>query len=374
MFEFKRVGSQTLNNLIINLSNENRKVTFLVYTILLPWAADVARDLNIPSAFLSIQSTAALAIYQNYFNGHDSMYDNVYKNSPPSTIELKGLPPFALMELPSFLLPTSPHNSVIPTFQEHIQTLEKDPNPRVLLNTFDALEKEAIQAVVNINLIPIGPLVDLVPSASLCDLFESSKDYHHWLNSKPKNSVVYVSFGSLVALQRKEMEEIMHGLVESGRPFLWVIRSSENGGLEIEDTMKNKLKEEGQEGQGLIVPWCSQVEVLCHDSVGCFVMHCGWNSTMESMVAGVPVVGCPHFSDQIMNAKMVEEVWGSGIKAKVNEEGIVERDEIKKCVEMVMGDEEIRKNAEKWKSLAGQAVKEGGSSHRHLKVFMESLR
>jgi UDP:flavonoid glycosyltransferase YjiC (YdhE family) len=374
MFEFKRVGSQTLNNLIINLSNENRKVTFLVYTILLPWAADVARDLNIPSAFLSIQSTAALAIYQNYFNGHDSMYDNVYKNSPPSTIELKGLPPFALMELPSFLLPTSPHNSVIPTFQEHIQTLEKDPNPRVLLNTFDALEKEAIQAVVNINLIPIGPLVDLVPSASLCDLFESSKDYHHWLNSKPKNSVVYVSFGSLVALQRKEMEEIMHGLVESGRPFLWVIRSSENGGLEIEDTMKNKLKEEGQEGQGLIVPWCSQVEVLCHDSVGCFVMHCGWNSTMESMVAGVPVVGCPHFSDQIMNAKMVEEVWGSGIKAKVNEEGFVERDEIKKCVEMVMGDEEIRKNAEKWKSLAGQAVKEGGSSHRHLKVFMESLR
>ena len=63
MFEFKRVGSQTLNNLIINLSNENRRVTFLVYTILLPWAADVAHDLNIPSAFLCIQSTTALAIY-----------------------------------------------------------------------------------------------------------------------------------------------------------------------------------------------------------------------------------------------------------------------------------------------------------------------
>ena len=99
---------------------------------------------------------------------------------------------------------------------------------------------------------------------------------------------------------------------------------------------------------------------------------------MESIVAGVPVVGCPHFSDQIMNAKMVEEVWGTGVKAKVNEEGVVERDEIKRCVEMVIGGEEkreeIRKNAEKWKSLAAQAVKEGGSSHRHLKVFMESLR
>ncbi|KAK7842098.1 crocetin glucosyltransferase [Quercus suber] len=159
MSEFKRVGSQTLTNLIVKLSNdEHHKVTFLVYTILLPWAADVARDMGIPSAFLSIQSTAALAIYQKYFNTHDGLY-HIYENSPPNSIQFKGLPPFASSDLPSFLLPTSPHNSVIPTIQEHIQTLEKDPNPCVLLNTFDALEEAAIEAIVNLNLIPIGPLV-----------------------------------------------------------------------------------------------------------------------------------------------------------------------------------------------------------------------
>ncbi|KAL0000521.1 hypothetical protein SO802_014302 [Lithocarpus litseifolius] len=381
MSEFKRAGSQTLANLIVKLSkNEHHKVTFLVYTLLLPWAADVARDMGIPSAFLCIQSTAALAIYQKYFSAHDGMY-HIYENSPPSSIQFKGLPPFASSDLPSFLLPSTPRNLYLPTFQELIQNLEKDPNPCVLLNTFDALEEAAIEAVVNLNLIPIGPLV---PSAFFdtkgqsgnspfgCDMFESSKDYLHWLNSKPNNSVVYVSFGSLVTLQGKQMEEIFHGLVETGRPFLWVIRASENGGSEIEDTIMNKLKDETQ---GLIVPWCSQVEVLCHHSVGCFLTHCGWNSTLESIVAGVPVVACPHFSDQIMNAKMVEEVWGTGIKAKVNEEEVVVRAEIKRCLEMVMGaaekGEEIRRNAKKWKSLAVQAVNEGGSSHTHFKLFME---
>ncbi|KAM4107811.1 hypothetical protein ACJW30_04G172600 [Castanea mollissima] len=373
MSEFKCVGSQTLANLIVKLSNneQHHKVTFLVYTFLLPWAADVARDMGIPYAFLCIQSTAALAVYQKYFNAHDGMY-HVYKNSPPSSIQFKGLPPFASSDLPSFLLPTSPHKLYLPTFQDLIQTLEKDPNP------------SAIEVVVNLNLIPIGPLV---PSTFFdtkdqsgnspfgCDLFESSKDYLHWLNSKPNNSVVYVSFGSLVTLQGKQMEEIFHGLVETDRPFLWVIRASENGGSEIEDTIKNKLKEETQ---GLIVPWCSQVEVLRHHSLGCFLTHCGWNSTLESIVAGVPVVACPHFLDQIMNAKMVEEVWGTGIKAKVNEEEeVVERAEIKRCLEMVMGaaekGEEIRRSAKKWKSLAVQAVNEGGSSHTHFKLFMEKF-
>jgi UDP:flavonoid glycosyltransferase YjiC (YdhE family) len=382
MSEFKRVGSQTLTKLILSLSNDHHgAVSFLIYSLLLPWAADVARDMGIPSALLCIQSAAAFAIYCHYFNSKDGMYE-IYSSNPPSSIQLQGLPPLASTDLPSYLLPNSPHASVLPTFQEHIRTLEKDANPCVLLNTFDALEVEAIKTVDNMNLTTIGPLIPSAvfdgkdghsdSSSVVCDLFEGSEDYLHWLSSKPTHSVVYVSFGSMVVMQRKQTEEILHGLVESGRPFMWVIRSSENiGREEADDMIKSKSREEEQ---GLIVPWCSQVEVLCHNSVGCFLTHCGWNSTLESMAAGVPVVACPHFSDQTTNAKLVEEVWGTGIKARVNEEGFVDREEIRKCVEMMMGGgekgEEIRRNVKRWKSLAAQAVKEGGSSEEHLKLFL----
>ncbi|KAK0599541.1 hypothetical protein LWI29_006173 [Acer saccharum] len=372
MSKFKRVGSQTLTHLIQNLSKEGHPVDFLVYGLVLSWAAEVARDMSIPSAFLCSQSASAFAIYHHFFNTHEGIYKN-NNNTLPSFVNLPGLLSFAQEDLPSFLLPNNPHASIIPCFQEHIQNLEKDPNPCVLLNTFDALEEEAIKNVGNnINLISIGPLVPLDNKPAGCDLFEASKQYIEWLNTKPDRSVVYVSFGSLAVLQRKQMEEIFHGLVSTGIPFLWVIRN-----LEDDDEFKAMIISElDGNKQGLIVPWCSQVEVLSHTSVGCFVTHCGWNSTLESLVAGMPVVGCPQFSDQLMNAKMVEDLWGTGIRARVNheeEDGIVKREEIKRCVEIVMGlngekGQEIRKNAAKWRGLSLEA-----SSNVNLRAFMEKL-
>ncbi|KAK1592850.1 hypothetical protein Q3G72_031366 [Acer saccharum] len=372
MSEFKRVGSQTLTHLIQNLSKEGHPVDFLVYGLILSWAAEVARDMSIPSAFLWSQSASAFAIYHHFFNTHEGIYNN-NNNSPPSFVNLPGLLSFAQEDLPSFLLPTNPYASITLCLREHIQNLEKDPNPCVLLNTFDALEEEAIKNVGNnINLIGIGPLVPSDNKPAGCDLFEASKQYIEWLNTKPDRSVVYVSFGSLAVLQRKQMEEIFHGLVSTGIPFLWVIRS-----LEDDDELKAMIISELDGNKHwLIVPWCSQVEVLSHQSVGCFVTHCGWNSTLESLVVGMPVVGCPQFSDQSMNAKMVEDLWGTGIRARVNheeEDGIVKREEIKRCVEIVMGlngekGEEIRKNAAKWRGLSLEA-----SSDVNLRAFIEKL-
>ena len=383
MSEYKRVGSQTLTDLILSLSKEQKPVTFLIYSLILPWAGAVARDLSIPSAFLCIQSATALAIFNHYFSKQEGMYEN-YKSNPPSRVKIQGLPPFSCEDLPSFLLPTSPHPSILPTIQEHIQTLEEDPNPCVLINTIDALEGEAIRAVQSMNLITVGPLI---PSAFLeqdlnkeessfrCDLFERSNNYLQWLDSKQERSVVYVSFGSLVVLQKKQITEILHGLLESGWPFLWVIRFSENNEEEaVHNTIKNNTEEEGR---GLIVPWCSQLEVLTHRAIGCFVTHCGWNSTLESMAAGVPVVACPQFSDQNTNAKLVEEVWGNGVRAKVNEDGIIEREEIRRCVNELMGGGDTGKDMErtcaKWKSILKEAAKEKSSSHSQLKIFLEKL-
>ena len=127
----------------------------------------------------------------------------------------------------------------------------------------------------------------------------------------------------------------------------------------------------------MIVPWCSQVEVLSHPSLGCFMTHCGWNSTLESLVSGVPKVAFPQWSDQGTNAKLTEDVWKTGVRVMVNKDGIVEGDEIKRCLELVVGDgekgEAIRRNAKKWKELAMEAVNEVGSSYNNLKAFVDEI-
>lgn len=380
MSEIRRHGSQTLTDIIVSSADKGRPITCLVYTLLLPWAAEVARVLHVPSALLWIQPAAVLDIYYYYFFNED--YKNTIINNSP-VIELPGLPLLTKSDLPSFLDPSNDaYTFALPTFREQLEALAKETNPKVLVNTFDALEPLALKAIEKLNLIAIGPLI---PSAFLdgkdpsdtCfggDLFQCTKNYIEWLNTMPVSSVIYLSFGSISILSKQQMEEIAQGLLQSGRPFLWVIRAKNQNAEE--DQLINCLEELKQ--QGLIVPWCSQVEVLSHPSLGCFVTHCGWNSTTESLVCGVPVVAFPQWTDQGTNAKLVEDVWKTGVRvraAKVG--GIVEAGEINRCVEIIMGGgekgEEMRSNAKKWKDLAREAVKECGSSDKNLKAFVDRI-
>ncbi|XP_059632100.1 crocetin glucosyltransferase, chloroplastic-like [Cornus florida] len=382
MSSFRIHSCQAVANLINARADEGRAFTRVVYTTIIPWVAEVARDHHIPSTLLWIQPATTLDIYCHYFNGYG---DVVTKNScdPFCTIELPGLPLLTTRDLPSILLPNPTESySFLPIFKKHVDILDTEANPQVLVNTFDALETDALRAIEKVTMIAIGPLI---PSAFLdgkdpsdtsfgCDMFQKSTDYADWLNSKPESSVVYASFGSNSVFSKKQMEEMAHGLLESGRPFLWVVRKFDHFGDNIEE--KVGCMEE-LEKQGMMVPWCSQLEVLSHPSLGCFVTHCGWNSTLESLVSGVPMVAFPQWTDQRTNAKLITDVWEAGVRVTLNEEGIVEREEFKRCIEMVMGDgeegKEMRGNAKKWKELAREAVKEGGSSDVNLKAFVSEL-
>ncbi|KAK7815171.1 crocetin glucosyltransferase, partial [Quercus suber] len=147
--QLKRNGSKALADLIVSTANKQH----IVYTLLLPWAADVARELHLPSTLLWIQPAMVLDIYYYYFNG----FANVIRNDnnddyPSSSIKLPGLPLFTSRDLPSFLLASNTHASVLPIFQAHFEALEKESNPRVLVNTFDALEPEALKAIEKFNL------------------------------------------------------------------------------------------------------------------------------------------------------------------------------------------------------------------------------
>ncbi|GLT80572.1 hypothetical protein SLA2020_520050 [Shorea laevis] len=375
VLDVERYGSPTLREFIAARIGEGMRFTHIVYSILLPWVAEVAREFHIPCTLLWIQPASILSIFYHYTKGYEAI---VRKNieDPSFLFEFPGLPPLKSHELPSFFLPSNTHSVAVPTMKRHIEILDQEASPKVFVNTFEALEPEALQAIQNYNLVGIGPLM---PSAFLDrknpadtsfggDLFKGSKDYIQWLNTKPESSVIYISFGSLAVLTKSQTEEIARGLLATGFPFLWVMRDS---GAEKKEEEKLSCKEE-LEKQGMIVPWCSQVEVLSHPSVGCFLTHCGWNSTLESLVSGVPVVTFPQWSDQGTNSKLVQDVWKTGVRVTKNEEGMVESHEIKRCLELVMGSEEMRLNATKWKDLAREAALEGGSSGLNLKAFLDA--
>eukprot|EP00262_Sarcandra_glabra_P005612 TRINITY_DN1733_c1_g1_i3.p1 TRINITY_DN1733_c1_g1~~TRINITY_DN1733_c1_g1_i3.p1 ORF type:complete len:485 (+),score=18.41 TRINITY_DN1733_c1_g1_i3:99-1457(+) len=373
MAQFKQLGHQYVCDLIPSLANVGRPITCVIYTILLSWAADVARGLNIPSALFWIQPATVFSIYYYYFHG----YITDEKNGPSSLIELPGLPLLTVDDLPavSVFKDTTAYASIFESLRVLFETLDKEAKPVVVLvNTFDALEDQALTSVDGMKMIGIGPMV---PSAFLdgkdpsetsfgSDLYNATKSYMEWLDSKPSSSVVYLSFGSISVLSKHQMEEILLGLKETNRPFLWVIKETENG-----------TETDISDSDGLVVPWCSQVEVLSHPSVGCFVTHCGWNSTIESLVIGVPVVGFPQWTDQPTNVMLMEGFCKKGVRARVNKEGVLEGDELKRCLDLVMGDgrrsKEIGENCLKWRDLAREAVSDGGTSDRNIREFVAEV-
>ncbi|KAM0038217.1 putative crocetin glucosyltransferase [Helianthus debilis subsp. tardiflorus] len=333
-------------HLLVHVKN-GTPITCLVYTLLIPWAAEVARDCNVPSALLWIQPASVFRVYYYYFKGYDKVIGENC-NEPSWSIELPGLPLLKSRDLPSLCLSSNASDPVLNTvlllIKEVLHKLYSIERPKILMNTFNEIEEEALKEMDGkVNMVGVGPLI---PSAFLDgkdtsdrsfggDLIEASHEYLEWMNTKPKGSIVYISFGTLIVWTKKQKEAMAHGLLESKRPFLWVIKDKDREEEEDEISYMHELK---KIGLGLMIPWCNQLEVLSHPSLGCFVTHCGWNSTLESMVCGVPLVAVPNWSDQTTNAKLIEDLWGARVRVTTNEEGVVEGEEMKRSIEVVMGD------------------------------------
>ncbi|XP_057420841.1 mogroside IE synthase-like, partial [Lotus japonicus] len=247
----------------------------------------------------------------------------------------------------------------------------------ILCNSFYELNKEVADWMMKTwpKLRTIGPSI---PSMFLDNQVKdderyavakfTSEEFMVWLNDKPKGSVVYVSFGSMAALNEEQTVEMACGLRDSGSYFLWVVRDSEQSKIPKDFEKKSE--------KGLVVTWCSQLKVLAHEAIGCFITHCGWNSILEALSLGVPTIAMPRWSDQYTNAKLIVDVWKSGIRAPLDEKQVVRRDALKHCIWELMESEngkEIKSNAMQWKNLAAAAVSKGGSSHKHITEFVDSL-
>ncbi|XP_021755650.1 scopoletin glucosyltransferase-like [Chenopodium quinoa] len=259
----------------------------------------------------------------------------------------------------------------------------------IIVNSFLELEPEYVDYYTKV----MGKRAWHIGPVSLCNRekeakFQRGKDSSigeheclKWLNSKKPNSVVYVCFGSMAEVSTLQLQEIARGLEASEQDFIWVVRRSNNGeGEKNEEWLPHEF-EKKMEGKGLIIRgWAPQMLILDHEAIGAFVTHCGWNSTLEGISCGVPMVTWPVFAEQFYNEKLVTQVLktGVGVGAKkwsrVAEN--VKSEDIKKAVTKIMvGEEalEIRSRAKKMKELARKAVEAGGSSYCDMNSLIQEL-
>jgi len=194
----------------------------------------------------------------------------------------------------------------------------------VIFNSFHHLEAPAISDLVQkgASVYPIGPLI---PSTALLNsnsegieleirtgFWVEEEECLDWLDKQSTRSVIYVSFGSLSVLSEAQFQQLALGLEATERPFLWVVRSDLLEGSE--GTFPPGFLERMQLSQrGCLVSWCPQLRVLSHPSIACFVTHCGWNSALESINMGVPMLCWPHFGDQFLNQSYILHVWKIGL-------------------------------------------------------------
>lgn len=373
------IGKKILPTMIKKYKEQGRPVSCLINNPFIPWVCDVAESLGIPSAMLWVQSAASFSAYYHYCH---SLVPFPSESQPEIDVQLPCMPLLKYDEIPSFLHPSSPYTFLKTAILGQFKNISK--LTFILMETFQELEHDVVNYLSkNFPIKTVGPLFkypkELAPTSNdVTGDFMKVENCIDWLDTKSPSSVVYISFGSVVVLEKEQFEEIAYGLLNSGVNFLWVNRPP----TKVQKFDPLVLPDEFLEKAGdrvKIVQWCPQEQVLSHPSVACFVTHCGWNSTMEALSSGMPVLAFPQWGDQVTDAKYLVDVFKIGLRLCRGEAGdrIVPREEVEKCVrEATNGPKagEIKENALKWKKKAEEAVAEGGSSDRNLQAFVDYVR
>ncbi|KDP31328.1 hypothetical protein JCGZ_11704 [Jatropha curcas] len=236
----------------------------------------------------------------------------------------------------------------------------------VLGNWFHDLDPSADDLLPNV--IPVGPLLSSNNSSG--SFFSQDSSCLTWLDKHPLQSVIYIAFGSTTKFNQQQFEELAIGLELIGKPFLWVVRPDFTNWMTTE-YFDNLQKRVGNIGK--LVEWAPQEKVLSHPSISFFLTHCGYNSVLESISLGVPMLCWPYYADHFYYRSCVCNSWKAGLELNPNENGIVTRHQLKTKVDQLLANNGIRSNVLKLKKLAQKSIGINGSSYQNLAKFVEQL-
>ncbi|KAJ4707333.1 UDP-glycosyltransferase [Melia azedarach] len=352
---------------------EGEKIACVVADGTMGWAIEVAEKLKMKRAAVWTASAASLA---SSFSIPKLIHDGII-NSDGTPIRKQMIQ----------LAPNMPAmNSATDFFWACVGdlTTQKNVFELALMNT-NAMKKadwlfcnstyelEPAAFTIAPKLLPIGPLLASNRQGNSAGYFwAEDSNCLKWLDQQQPHSVIYVAFGSSTVFDKIQFQEIAQGLEICNRPFLWVVRSNiiTNGSNDaFPEGFQERVANRGQ-----LVGWAPQQEVLSHPSVACFLSHCGWNSTMEGVSNGVPLLCLPYFAEQFLNGSYICDVWKVGVKFNKNERGIITKEEIKNKVNQVYGDEDVKARAMKLKEKVLSSVKVGGSSNQTFQDFFDWIK
>ncbi|XP_078432332.1 UDP-glycosyltransferase 73C6-like [Wolffia australiana] len=369
------------------LSNLEFPATCIVSDMGLPWTSNTAKKLGIPRLIFHV--SCCFSLLCNVLVRRSEVYDSV--NSDDEPFAVPGIP--HRIEVTRAQLPSNfAMKSSMKGLRDEI--LESEAAAQgIIVNSFDVLERgyaELYQKTMGKKVWTVGPAfyggpriprnVSRGRKASVDEEKCSS-----WLDGKEPCSVIYVSFGSLARFSFEQLVEIGLGLESANHPFIWVV-SERYKATQTEEWLGGGFEERTKDRSLIIRGWAPQVFILSHPSTGGFLTHCGWNSSLEGISAGIPMVTWPLFADHFFNEKLVLEVAQVGVGVGVKSASVwqdetpgvsVTKEEVRRAVENLMdrGEEGAarRRRVRELGEKAKIALEAGGSSYANLNNLIEEM-
>jgi len=388
---FSNPQQHTLPNLINFMRHHHRQLivdwaqaqptppSALISNYFLGWTLLLARDLNVPRIVFSASGAAAYSIYQSLWR---DVPQNDNPEDPKSAVSFPNLPysPVYLWSQIPQLYTGNQRGG--PEWEFHRENMLFNIDSwGLVINTFNELEQVYIdnmkkelghQRVWAVG--PVLPFENGLPKAEERggNSAVSRNDIVEWLDSRGECSVVYVCFGSLTVLTSSQMEVLTRALELSGVNFVLSIGHSDAGEEQVKVPC-GFMDGVGVKERGFLIEgWAPQLVILNHRAVGACLSHCGWNSMMEALVSGVTMVTWAMFADQYINARLLVDELGMGIRGAEGE-NLPEAGELAKIIEKALGRTKEKVRAEEFREAALRAVGNGGSSQREFDAMLKLL-
>ncbi|KAI3832322.1 hypothetical protein MKW92_029963 [Papaver armeniacum] len=395
-------ASETLQPCFENLINEiirteNRVPDCIITDFFFGWVHDTAKRVGTFS-FCFVSGAYGAAMYFSLWlhfphrnNDSDDLMEEFHVPEFPDTCRLH-----CSQLTPNLRAETNKQETTYAKFSRRQISLSLKSDG-MLCNSVEEIEVVGLKVLRNLmeNSKPVWTIGPLLPSYLLqgnkkddngpvvVSHFRKEKEFGiapeiciEWLNQQEPSSVLYVSFGSQFTISAPKMMELALGLEKSGKFFIWVLRPP--SGFDNKSEFKSEWLPEGfvermnETKKGLLIKtWAPQLEILCHRSTGAFLSHSGWNSVVESLSQGVPMIAWPLFAEQNYNSKMIQEEMGVSVELTRGNEGELSSEDVKKVIQQVMDGtkgEEMRKKAmaiaEKIRAAMREDKDEAGSHQK----------